>query len=266
MQHHAHRARKRFGQNFLHDPFVIRQIVTAINMQSTDNMVEIGPGRGALTDQLMQQLDTLVTIELDRDLIPLLRDRFIKKQGKLIIHQGDALQFDYRSLANTRHKLRIVGNLPYNISTPLLFHLLDFQEVIEDMHFLLQLELVQRLAAQPGSKAYGRLSIKAQYHCQVENLFEVSPEAFKPVPKVISALVRLRPRSQPQIIAKDCQVLDELLRNVFNQRRKTLHNSLKTILSPEQIHRLDVDLSLRPEQLTVADFVQLSNQICDLGN
>ncbi len=258
-----HRARKRFGQNFLRDESVIRRIVAAIHPLAKDHVVEIGPGRGALTAALLEKLDSLQVIELDRDLIPILQQKFSSHTG-LQIHQGDALKFDFSSLHTPPQPLRIIGNLPYNISTPLLFHLLQFHELISDMHFMLQKELVQRLAADPGNKHYGRLSVMAQYYCAIESLFEVAPSAFSPAPKVNSAIVRLTPKPASTAVT-NIATLDRLLRAVFGQRRKTLRNSLKNLLTTEQCEilceTLPVDLGQRPEQLTLDAFVSISNFI-----
>lgn len=270
----AHRARKRFGQNFLNDTYVIKRIIAAVHPLPEDNLVEIGPGKGALTGELLQKLDSLNVIELDRDLVPILQQRFSSEaDSKLAIHQADALKFDFRQLASDDRPLRVVGNLPYNISTPLLFHLLTYHQLIKDMHFMLQLEVVKRLAAQPGSKTYGRLSVMTQYYCRIDNLFEVPPSAFSPAPKVTSAIVRLQPQ-KPELPAECLDTLDSLLKNTFGQRRKTLRNTLKNMLDSdifeqltEQLEllkaqdKLDFDLTQRPEQLCVNSFVALSNII-----
>jgi 16S rRNA (adenine1518-N6/adenine1519-N6)-dimethyltransferase len=252
-----HRARKRFGQNFLHDPAIIHRLVSAISPKSDDRVVEIGPGQGALTQPLLAQLDHLHAIELDRDLVPFLREQFTT-QG-LEVHEADALKFDFRQLLNEK-PLRVVGNLPYNISTPLLFHLLSYQEKILDMHFMLQLEVVDRLAAKPGSKTYGRLSVITQYYCHVEKLFHVPPGAFNPPPKVMSAIVKLTPR-QSEYVANNISLFEYVVKTSFSQRRKTLRNNLKQFLSLEQLDLLKQDLTLRPEQLSLQNFVELSNEI-----
>lgn len=256
-----HQARKRFGQNFLHDKSVIHRLVSAINPKPGDRMVEIGPGQGALTEPLLEKLGHLHAIELDRDLVPFLRDNFSARG--LEVHQADALKFDFRQMMQGQ-PLRIVGNLPYNISTPLLFHLISYQEKVHDMHFMLQLEVVDRLAASPGSKTYGRLSVIAQYYCQIDKLFQVSPGAFNPPPKVMSAIVRLAPRQAPWI-AEDPQLFEHVVRMSFSQRRKTLRNNLKQFLSTEQLEQLTQDLTLRPEQLCLEDYVNLSNEILQFG-
>ncbi|CBL45663.1 Dimethyladenosine transferase [gamma proteobacterium HdN1] len=257
---HGHTVKKRFGQNFLHDPHVIDSIVAAVNPQKSDNLVEIGPGQGALTGALLPYLDQLQAIELDRDLIPYLLASFATT-GKLHIHQADALRFDFGTLIHPDKKLRVVGNLPYNISTPLLFHLLDYASGIQDMHFMLQKEVVDRMAAGANEEAYGRLGIMIQYHCNVEALFDVPPEAFNPPPKVTSAIVRLTPRSAHVTPALDVKLLGTLVTEAFTQRRKTVRNALKNRLSPEDLEACGIDLKLRPENLTLNDYVSLANYL-----
>lgn len=255
-----HRARKRFGQNFLQDHGIIHRIARAVGANSNDHLVEIGPGQGALTDELLAADCRLDAIELDRDLVPLLQQRFAGNNN-FYLHQGDALAFDFSSLQLADEPLRVVGNLPYNISTPLIFHLLASQHLIEDMHFMLQLEVVQRMAAKPSGKNYGRLSVMCQYYCHVEMLFEVPPEAFDPRPKVQSAIVRLTPHKTMPVIADDLEKLDSVLRTTFNMRRKTLRNSLKQRLSPEQIENLGINPMARPETLSLEEFIRLSNAL-----
>jgi len=245
----GHQARKRFGQNFLHDPGVIERIVRAIHPQPDDAMVEIGPGLGALTEELLQANPRLQVLELDRDLIPVLRTRFFNAPG-LVVHQGDALRFDFRSLVRESRPLRVVGNLPYNISTPLIFHLLDQADAVADMHFMLQREVVDRLAAGPGSKSWGRLAIMTQYRCRVTPLFRVPPEAFKPRPKVESGIVRLEPHGELPCPARDEKLLAQVVRTAFNARRKTLRKA-----------QLGLDPRLRPENLDLADFVALADHL-----
>lgn len=252
-----HKARKRFGQNFLHDPMVIQRLVNAINPQATDNMVEIGPGQGALTAPLLARLDQLQAVELDRDLVPFLREQH--SHNGLTVHEADALKFNFNTLLSAK-PLRVVGNLPYNISTPLLFHLISYHHKIQDMHFMLQLEVVDRLAAGPGSKTYGRLSVITQYYCTIDKLFNVPPGAFNPPPKVMSAIVRLVPRTQ-QKPALDTALFEFVVRISFAQRRKTLRNNLKQILTSEQLDSLTIDLTRRPEQLSLQEFIDLSNII-----
>jgi 16S rRNA (adenine1518-N6/adenine1519-N6)-dimethyltransferase len=255
-----HRARKRFGQNFLHDQGVIHRIARSINARSTDHVVEIGPGQGALTADILASGCLLDAIELDRDLIPLLQQQF-HNNDRFRLQQADALAFDFSSLQNDQQKLRVVGNLPYNISTPLIFHLLSHRQLIQDMHFMLQLEVVNRLVATPGNKNYGRLSVMAQYYCEIQSMFEVPPEAFDPKPKVQSAIVRLSPYQQLPCPADNVETLQTLLRIAFNQRRKTLRNSLKTLVTSEQLEALAIDPMARPETLTLQQFVNLSNAI-----
>lgn len=255
-----HQARKRFGQNFLIDHGVIRRIVRAIGPCKTDSLVEIGPGQGAITSSLLETAGELNVIELDRDLIPILKVKF-DRFPEFTIHEADALKFDFSSLSPEGTKLRVVGNLPYNISTPLIFHLLSYDKLFEDMHFMLQREVVMRLAAAPGDKNYGRLSVMTQYYCDVENLFEVPPECFQPAPKVVSAIVRLSPFDEAKYIAKDEKHFSDIVRLAFQQRRKTLRNALKSQLENIDVSQIDIDLSLRAERLSVEDFVNLSNQL-----
>ncbi|HFK2314596.1 TPA: 16S rRNA (adenine(1518)-N(6)/adenine(1519)-N(6))-dimethyltransferase RsmA [Pseudomonas aeruginosa] len=263
---YQHRARKRFGQNFLHDAGVIHRILRAIHAREGQRLLEIGPGQGALTEGLLGSGARLDVIELDQDLIPLLKLKF-GLESRFSLHQGDALKFDFTSLVESGEKLRVVGNLPYNISTPLIFHLLEHAPVIEDMHFMLQKEVVERLAATPGGGDWGRLSIMVQYHCLVEHLFNVGPGAFNPPPKVDSAIVRLTPFAEPPHPARDPKLLERVVREAFNQRRKTLRNTLKPLLSVEDIEAAEVDPTLRPEQLDLAAFVRLANRLAELpGN
>ncbi|QLF92858.1 16S rRNA (adenine(1518)-N(6)/adenine(1519)-N(6))-dimethyltransferase RsmA [Pseudomonas sp. ABC1] len=260
MSEHQHRARKRFGQNFLHDAGVIHRILRSIHAKPGERLVEIGPGQGALTEGLLGSGAQLDVVELDLDLIPILQGKFADNE-RFRLHQGDALKFDFNRLAPQPRELRIVGNLPYNISTPLIFHLLDNAPLIRDMHFMLQKEVVERMAAQPGGGDWGRLSIMVQYHCRVEHLFNVGPGAFNPAPKVDSAIVRLVPHDTLPHPAQDHRQLERVVREAFNQRRKTLRNTLKGLLDAQAIERAEVDGSLRPEQLDLAAFVRLSNQL-----
>lgn len=262
MTNNTHQPRKRFGQNFLQDMSIIHQLVAAINPKASDNMVEIGPGQAALTRPLLEKLDTLHAIELDRDLLPFLQAELGDKG--LVLHEADALKFDFRQLLQAGKPLRIVGNLPYNISTPLIFHLLSYQQQVQDMHFMLQLEVVDRLAAEPGSKAYGRLSVITQYYCQVDKLFNVPPGAFNPPPKVMSAIVRLVPRPAP-LTASDVALFERVVKACFAQRRKTLRNNLKQLLTVEQLEALQQDLNQRPEQLSLIDYIALSNEIAQFN-
>jgi len=253
----GHQARKRFGQNFLHDPGVIERIVRSINPKPDDQMVEIGPGLGALTEELLAVNPRLQVVELDRDLIPVLRTKFFNYPD-FRIHEADALKFDFSELAQDG-PLRIVGNLPYNISTPLIFHLLEQSGVVKDMHFMLQKEVVQRLAAGPGDNHYGRLGIMAQYFCKVQPLFEVGPGAFRPAPKVDSAIVRLVPHEQLPHPARDLATLQMVVRTAFNARRKTLRKSLGNLVSVEELQALGINDGLRPENLSLAEFVAIAD-------
>jgi len=251
------RARKRFGQNFLHDDMVIADIVGAIDPQAHQHLVEIGPGHGAITQFLVQACQRLDIIELDRDLVPLLQNKF-GMHSQLQIHQADALTFNYAELQVENEKLRVIGNLPYNITTPLLFHLLDQAQYIQDMCFMLQLEVVQRICAQPGSKTYGRLSIMVQYQCEAIQLFTVPPEAFEPAPKVDSAIIYLKPLGQ--FVGGDVpiQALNTVVTQAFSQRRKTISNTLKNIMSLAVLEQLNIDLTQRPETISVTQYVAIT--------
>ena len=253
----GHQARKRFGQNFLHDPGVIEQIIRAINPKPDDAIVEIGPGLGALTEEILAVNPKLQVVELDRDLIPVLRTKFFN-YPEFRIHEADALKFDFSQLMVDR-PLRIIGNLPYNISTPLIFHLLSQAGVVQDMHFMLQKEVVQRMAAVPGDNNYGRLGIMTQYFCRVQPLFEVGPGAFRPAPKVDSAIVRLVPHKTLPHPAKDLTTLQAVVRTAFNARRKTLRKALGGMVSGEQLRSLGINDGLRPENLALADFVAIAD-------
>ncbi len=255
-----HQARKRFGQNFLHDQTVIDKIIASINPKPEDHLVEIGPGQGAITAPLANVGAKLDCIELDRDLTKFLKDRY-KQLSHVTIHQQDILKFHIAQLSTCEHSLRVIGNLPYNISTPVLFHLLKSHKLIQDMTFMLQLEVVQRMSASVGDKNYGRLGIMLQYYCQVEHLFNVPAAAFNPQPKVSSAIVRLTPHRDKPLVANNVKTLETIVRNAFNQRRKTLKNSLKDITSTAVMDSLDIDISLRPENLSLADYVVISNAI-----
>ena len=233
-QIYQHRARKRFCQNFLHDSGVIDRIIRAISPRDTDRMLEIGPGQGAITQSLVDSGTQLDVIEIDLDLVSMLKVKFALAPN-FTLHEGDALKFDFKRLDPAPRSLRVVGNLPYNISTPLIFHLLNNAHLVRDMHFMLQKEVVERMAAKPGGGDWGRLSIMVQYHCRVEHLFNVGPGSFSPPPKVDSAIVRLTPYDTLPHPAQDARALDRIVREAFNQRRKTLRNTLKNILSAEDI-------------------------------
>ena len=256
----GHRPRKRFGQNFLHDEAVIDSIASAIAPRATDHLVEIGPGQGALTEVLVDGCGQLDVVELDRDLVAGLLAAFsIHPHFKL--HSADALNFDFSSLIAGDEKLRVVGNLPYNISTPLIFKLLENAAIIQDMHFMLQLEVVQRLAAKPGNKHWGRLGIMSQFHCRVEHLFDVPPEAFNPPPKVQSAIVRLTPHVESPWPDVDEPSLRSVVQSAFAQRRKTLRNNLKGIIDSAALEALGIDPGARAETLEINAFIEITNAI-----
>ncbi len=265
----SHQPRKRFGQNFLQDDAVIQAIARAIAAQPDDHLVEIGPGQGALTEAIITSGCQLDAIELDRDLTSLLLASFsIYPRFKL--HSADALKFDYSSLLlesrsdvepdnhEPPRRLRVVGNLPYNISTPLIFKLLENADIIQDMHFMLQLEVVERLAAEPGNKHWGRLGIMAQFQCEVTHLFDVPPEAFYPPPKVQSAIVKLRPRAESPFPGCDRTALARVVQLAFAQRRKTLRNNFKNVFNDQQLESLGIDPAARAESLELNTFVALS--------
>lgn len=269
----VHKARKRLGQNFLHDQNIIQRIISLIALTDKQHIVEIGPGKGALTEHLVKLCGRLDVIELDRDLIPLLEKQFAS-YSNFTIYNADALQFEFSSLydafpqpdSGQQDKLRLVGNLPYNIATPLIFHLLNSIQLIHDMHFMLQKEVVERLTAQPGSKTYGRLSILVQYLCHAEQLFIVPPGAFTPAPKIDSAIIQLTPRKEKGgLQGATLDDLSFIAKSAFSQRRKTLHNNLKKILTDEQIKQCSIDPSRRAETLSIDEFVQLSNQYSNLS-
>ncbi|MCP5195904.1 MAG: 16S rRNA (adenine(1518)-N(6)/adenine(1519)-N(6))-dimethyltransferase RsmA [Gammaproteobacteria bacterium] len=255
-----HLPRKRFGQHFLHDPGVIARIIAAIHPLNGERLVEIGPGLGALTQPLLRAAGELDVVELDRDLLEPLR-ACCAGLGVLRIHAADALEFDFTALRGSGPRLRITGNLPYNISTPLLFHLLEQAEHLHDLHFMLQQEVVERMAANPGDSAYGRLSVMLQYRCRVESLFTVGPEAFHPPPKVQSAIVRLVPRETRSVAIRDERCFAEVVRKAFSQRRKTLRNSLNGLLDARQIQAAGIDPGARPESLDLAAFAALAEAV-----
>jgi len=256
-----HRARKRFGQNFLHDPAIIERIVQVVNPQPGQRLVEIGPGKGAITFPLLAACKHLEVIELDRDLVQPLATK-ASAFGELVIHQQDALRFDFAALAGGE-RIRTVGNLPYNISTPLLFHLIDQSDSIQDMHFMLQKEVVDRMAAGPGNRDYGRLSVMIQYRCKVEPLFRVGPGAFQPAPKVDSVFVRLTPWPQPPVTVKNTECLETVVRQAFSQRRKTLRNTLKGLVPEQAIRATGADPMARPENISLEQYAALANQLAD---
>jgi 16S rRNA (adenine1518-N6/adenine1519-N6)-dimethyltransferase len=250
----GHRARKRFGQNFLIDKQIIHQIVATLNPQASDNLVEIGPGCGALTQAVLRRVDHLTALEIDRDLITGLKN---SKLDGLQLVQADALEFDFAQLSRNNH-LRIFGNLPYNIATPLLFKLLQYRDHIEDMLFMLQLEVVERIVAQPNSKAYGRLSIILQYFCETTELFTVPAVAFQPQPRVESAMVYLKPYKVLPHETVAPAIWQQVVKQAFAQRRKTLSNNLKGLISSQQLEELDIEPRMRPEQVTLQQYIKIS--------
>ena len=251
----THRARKRFGQNFLHSQSIIQGIIMALNPQSTDKVVEIGPGLGALTKPLLEKLPHLIAIEIDRDLYAHLMDGS-SASNRLELIQADALTVDYRQWGAP---IRLVGNLPYNISTPLIFHLLEFVDCIQDMHFMVQKEVAERLVATPGSKQYGRVSIMVQICCDVELLLDVPPESFSPAPKVDSAVICLRPYHSSPYPTVDRHLLREVVARAFGMRRKTLANNFRNILTAEEFSSININPTARPEQIAINDYVRLAN-------
>ena len=254
----AYRTKKRFGQHFLHDQHIIHKLIQSIHPQEGQQIIEIGPGMGALTFPLLDYISHMEVIEIDRDIIHHLQHN---AGENLTIHNTDALKFDLSQLLSSDQKARIVGNLPYNISTPLIFHLLSYATSIQDMHFMLQKEVVDRITAEPNNKTYGRLSVMVQYFCETEYLFYVSPAAFAPPPKVDSAVLRLQPWQETPYPANDVTVLSKVVAQAFSMRRKTLRNTLKKIFTREQIESVGINPSLRPENLSVKNYVDLSNLI-----
>ncbi|MDQ3187081.1 MAG: 16S rRNA (adenine(1518)-N(6)/adenine(1519)-N(6))-dimethyltransferase RsmA [Pseudomonadota bacterium] len=251
-----HIPRKRFGQNFLIDPQIVTEIVRAINPGKNDLLVEIGPGLGALTRPLLQSLNHLHVVEIDRDIVERLCREFSEKN--LTVYSADALEFDFSTLGKN---VRVVGNLPYNISTPILFHLSQFSSSISDMHFMLQKEVVARMVAQPSTSDYGRLSVMLQCRFEMEQLFIVSPECFSPAPKVESAIVRMVPRRQPLFEASKEKLFAGVVAAAFSQRRKTLRNTLHAYLKPEDYRALGIDPGLRAENLSMAQFVAIASRL-----
>ena len=251
-----HQPRKRFGQHFLHERNIIQKIIRAVAPQPGDLLVEIGPGLGAITLPLLEHCGRLTAIELDRDVIPRLQAQATGK-GELHIVQGDALQTDLRPLTLAGQKLRLVGNLPYNISTPLMFHFLEQMDCIADMHFMLQKEVVQRMAAKPGGKEYGRLTVMLAARCRVQPLFNIGAGAFSPPPKVESAFVRLLPHSDSPFPIHDPAQFSRIVTQAFSHRRKTLRNALQGLVDEPAIRAAGLDPGARPETLTPADYARL---------
>ena len=254
-----HIPRNRFGQNFLHDQQVIDRIIASIAPRPGDLLVEIGPGRAALTRPLIGSGAELHLIELDRDLVAWLEQQF-SAQPRLTIHSCDALRADLPALTGHR-PFRLIGNLPYNISTPLIFHVLQWSELVVDMHFMLQKEVVDRMAAAPGSRTYGRLSVMTQFRAEVTRLFDVPPGSFSPAPKVCSSIVRLRPLKQPPFDAGSFANLSMVVNSAFSMRRKTLRNSLRDVLTDNQMVAAGVDPGDRAEQLSLSQFAALARSL-----
>ncbi|HEY7671200.1 MAG TPA: 16S rRNA (adenine(1518)-N(6)/adenine(1519)-N(6))-dimethyltransferase RsmA [Gammaproteobacteria bacterium] len=260
-------ARKRFGQHFLHDPAVIRRIIAAIDPTPADNLVEIGGGMGALTGPLLERVDVLHVIEVDVRLaeeLERLGESRARRNGpaRLVVHRADALEFDFAALAATGRSLRVVGNLPYNISTPLLFRLLELKGAIRDMHVMLQKEVVTRMTAGPGSKDYGRLTVMLAAWADIERCFDIGPGAFAPPPKVWSTFVRIVPRAEPRFVIADEPRFARLVAHVFSMRRKTIGRSLKERASASAIAAAGIDPRARPEDLAPAEFARLA-ELCE---
>ena len=250
----THVPRKRFGQHFLADPSYVARIVGALGLSRGDHVVEIGPGLAALTRPLSERLDHLHVVEIDRDLAAKLEADYV--DGRVVVHRADALEFDFGALPAP---LRVVGNLPYNISTPLLFHLAQFAARCRDMHFMLQKEVVDRMVAAPSTPEYGRLSVMLQYRFAMEKLFDVPPGAFRPPPKVQSAVVRMIPRPASELIAADEALLGRIVTAAFTKRRKTLRNALADYFDAAAMERAGIDPGARPENLSPDDYVRLAN-------
>jgi 16S rRNA (adenine1518-N6/adenine1519-N6)-dimethyltransferase len=255
-----HVPRKRFGQHFLVDPAVVERIVDAVDPRREDHMVEIGPGLGALTQPLLARLDYLHVVEIDRDLSERLRERHPGE--RLTVHQADALRFDFSTLPSP---LRMVGNLPYNVSTPLLFHAAAFATRCRDLHFMLQREVVDRMVSKPSGPDYGRLSVMLQYRFRMERLFEVMPQSFRPAPKVRSAMVRLVPRDARELDALSDTGLEQIVARAFSMRRKTLRNTLSGLISADELAELGIDPGKRAQELPLAAFVTIANRVAGAG-
>jgi 16S rRNA (adenine1518-N6/adenine1519-N6)-dimethyltransferase len=256
----VNRAKKHFGQHFLHDPGTIERIVRTVAPQPGDRLVEIGPGRGAITGPLLDAAGSLDVVEIDREVIPEL-ERRCGARGTLRVHLADALEFDFRALRGDGPKLRLVGNLPYNVSTPLLFHFLGQLDAVVDMHFMLQKEVVTRMAAAPGGKEYGRLTVMLAPWVRVEPLFDIGTGAFSPPPKVVSTFFALHPFERPPFELGDADAYARVVAAAFSQRRKTLRNSLRPLLTPAQMAAAGVDATARPETLAPAQFAALACQL-----
>jgi len=256
----AGKLRKRFGQHLLTNPNTITSIVKVIHPKKADHLVEIGPGRGAITIPILKTVGKLHAIEIDRDIAKEVTQQ-CKNIGELIIHQGDVLNFDFNQLSTINESIRLFGNLPYNISTPLLFHLLKFSNLIMDMHFMLQKEVVDRITATVGDSNYSRLSIMIQCSYKVESLFDISPDDFTPPPKVNSSFMRLIPNNEHHTKIKNYQVFSKLIETAFQQRRKTIKNSLSNLASEEQLSYANIPLTKRPQEISIPQYIELSNKL-----
>ena len=253
----AKHPRRRFGQHFLTDNNIVDKILESINPSDDDVIVEIGPGQGAITNGLTKNTKFVHAIEIDRDLTNYLKKRF-EENSKIIIHEADALNFDYLKFGSN---LRIVGNFPYNISTPLLFHLLKFKNSIIDIHCMLQKEVVDRMSAKPGNKTYGRLGIMLGCHLKIEPLFHVDKSAFFPAPKVTSTVVKLTPLKKNKFHIHDEDIFSKIIAEAFMKRRKTIQNSLKKLINISDLDAVNLDPKLRPEQISIKKYVELSNHL-----
>lgn len=258
----THTPRKRFGQNFLVDHHCIDGIIAAINPQQDQHILEIGPGQGALTKSLVSSGAIIDAVEIDRDLAQYLQQKF-SKNGNFTLHSADILKFSLSTLIPERkpHKLRVVGNLPYNISTPLMFKLFSELSIINDMYFMLQREVALRLIAKPNTKDYGRMSVMAQYYCEMQIVLDIPPTAFSPQPKVDSCIVRFIPHVQPVVNVANHALLQEIVTNAFSHRRKTIHNSLKNYITSDELTALQIDPQLRAENLSLIDYTKIANYL-----
>ena len=254
-------AKKRYGQHFLHDPGTIDRIVRAIDPRPGDRIVEVGPGRGAITAPLLERVGAIDVVEIDADVVPHLSARCAGR-GELRVHVADALGFDFRALRGDGPKLRLVGNLPYNVSTPLLFSFIEQIDALEDMHFMLQREVVTRMAARPGTADYGRLTVTLAPHVAVEPLFDIGTGAFQPPPRVVSTFFRLHPHSKPPFDTGDPACYARVVGAAFSKRRKTLGNALRGVLTAEQIQAAGIDPGVRGETLSPAQFGALARELC----
>ena len=262
-----HTPRKRFGQNFLVDHLIIREIIANVQAIPGQHIIEIGPGQGALTKGLIASGAQIDAIELDRDLAARLTEEYANK-ANFTLHSADILKFDLAALYanNPQQKLRLVGNLPYNISSPLLFKLFDNIGCIYDMHFMLQREVAERLTATPGTKQYGRMSVMAQYYCYMQIVLDVPPASFDPAPKVDSSVVYFKPHVKPDTVVQSSRILQQITTQAFGQRRKTITNSLHSLITAQELQNLEINPMLRAENLTLADYVRIANYAATKSN